>query len=272
MQSVVINMDILTPIFIVGGIGLLAGVVLAVASIVMAVPKDETAEALEAVLPGANCGACGYSGCSGYAAALSKGEAQLGLCSPGGEAVAKQCAELLGGGDVAVEYKTALVHCLGSYDNTTDKMQYDGIMSCSASTFLAGGISSCRFGCMGMGDCVRACAYGAVSVCNGVALIDPQKCKGCSKCVEACPKKLITFVPLKKQAIVRCSSCEKGKDTMKVCKIGCIGCMKCVKACAFDAVQVENGLAKVDAQKCTGCGKCVDQCPRHVITLLETAQ
>ena len=222
-------MEILTPILIVGIIGLLAGVILAVASVVMAVPKDETAEALEEVLPGANCGACGFSGCPGYAAAMAKGEAKPGLCSPGGAEVAKKCAEILGGGDVEVAYKTALVHCLGSYDNTTDKMVYDGIQSCSASTFLAGGIASCRFGCMGMGDCVRACEYGAVTVCNGAAQIDPHKCKGCSKCVQACPKKLISFVPLKKQAVVRCSNCDKGRDTMKVCKIGCIGCGKCVK-------------------------------------------
>ena len=116
-------MEILTPILIVGIIGLLAGVILAVASIVMAVPKDEKAEALEEVLPGANCGACGFSGCPGYAAAMAKGEAQPGLCSPGGAEVAQKCAEILGGGDVQMEYKTALVHCLGSYDNRQDAVR-----------------------------------------------------------------------------------------------------------------------------------------------------
>ncbi len=261
-------MSVLTPILIVGGIGLLAGIILAVASVVMAVPKDEKAQALEAVLPGANCGACGFSGCSGYAAAMSKGEAKPGLCSPGGQETAEKCAQLLGGEAVEVEYKTALVHCMGSYDNTTDKMRYDGIQSCSASTFLAGGITSCRYGCMGMGDCVRACEYGAVSVCNGVAKIDPSLCRGCSKCVEACPKGLISFVPLKKQAVVRCSNCDKGKDTMQVCKIGCIGCMKCQKTCPSEAITMKGSCAFVDASKCTGCGACVEVCPRHVITLL----
>ena len=177
---------------------------------------------------------------------MAKGEAKPGLCSPGGAEVAKKCAEILGGGDVEVAYKTALVHCLGSYDNTTDKMVYDGIQSCSASTFLAGGIASCRFGCMGMGDCVQACEYGAVTVCNGVAQIDPHKCKGCSKCVQACPKKLISFVPLKKQAVVRCSNCDKGRDTMKVCKIGCIGCGKCVKTCPKGAISLKDNCAVVD--------------------------
>lgn len=125
-----------------------------------------------------------------------------------------------------------------------------------------------RYGCRVMGDCCQSREYGAVSCCNGVAKIDPAKCRGCSS-VEACPKSLISFVPLKKQAVVRCSNCDKGRDTMKVCTIGCIGCMKCVKTCEFEAVAVKNGCAAVDPQKCTGCGKCVEVCPRHVITLLD---
>lgn len=261
-------MTVLTPILIVGIIGLLAGVILAVASIIMAVPKDETAEALEEILPGANCGACGFSGCSGYAAAMAKGEAKPGLCSPGGAETAQKCAELLGSGAVEVERKTALVRCLGSYDNTTDKMLYDGIESCAASTFLAGGVSSCRYGCLGMGDCVRACEYGAIEVCNGIAKINPHKCTGCSKCIDACPKRLIEFVSLKTQAVVRCTNCDKAKETMQVCKIGCIACKKCEKTCRFDAVHVADNLARVDPEKCTGCGECVEACPRDVISLL----
>lgn len=262
-------MEFITPILIVGIIGLLAGVILAVASIVMAVPKDEKAEALEEILPGANCGACGYSGCSGYAAALSKGEAQPGLCSPGGPAVAKKCAEILGGGDVEMEIKAAIVRCMGSYDNTSDKLIYDGIEGCNAAILLAGGSSSCLSGCMGLGDCVKACEYGAVEVCNGVAKIDPALCKACGKCVSACPKGLIALAPVKKQAVVRCSNCDKGKAVMDVCKVGCISCTKCVKTCPQGAIAMVNGCAQVDPHKCTGCGLCVEACPRHVITLTE---
>lgn len=265
-------MSILSPILIVGVIGLLAGVILAIASIVMAVPKDEKAEAIEEVLPGANCGACGYSGCSGYAAALAKGEAKTGLCSPGGQAVAEACAEILGGGPVTVERKSAVVRCQGSFDNTTDKMIYAGIPSCAASAALAGGVSSCRYGCMGLGDCAAACEYGAVQVVNGAARIDPAKCRACGKCVTACPKGLIELIPLKKrQAIVRCQNCDKGRDVMSVCKVGCIGCMKCQKVCKFEAVTVENSLARIDPAKCVGCGLCVRECPRQIITLLKMA-
>lgn len=262
-------MEYLTPILIVGLIGLLAGVILAVASIVMAVPKDEKAEALEEVLPGANCGACGYSGCSGYAAALSKGEAQPGLCSPGGPAVAKKCAEILGAGDVEMEIKAALVQCMGSNDNTTQQMEYVGLEGCGAAALLAGGTGSCRYGCLGLGDCVKACEYGAVEVCNGVANIDPAKCKACGKCVSACPKGLIKLAPLKRQAVVRCSNCDKGKAVMNACKVGCISCTKCVKTCPQGAIAMVDGCAAVDPHKCTGCGLCVDACPRHVITMLQ---
>lgn len=260
-------MQYLFPILLVAGIGILAGIILAVASTIMAVPKDETAEALEGVLPGANCGACGFSGCAGYADALAKGEAELGLCSPGGQEVADQCAELLGADSSAVSLKTALVRCSGSYDNTSDKMKYDGIKSCAAAELLAGGVTICRYGCMGLGDCMAVCDYGALTICNGVAIVDPDKCTGCSKCVKACPKGLIKFVEKKPQAVVRCSSCDKGPVVMKACKVGCIGCKKCEKTCKYDAIHVKDFCAYVDAEKCTGCGECVDVCPRNIITM-----
>ena len=260
--------EILIPVLIVAGIGLIAGILLAVASIIMAVPKDEKAAAVLELLPGANCGACGYSGCSGYAEALAKGEAKPGLCSPGGAETASKIAALLGEGDVAVEYHAALVHCTGSYDYTTDKMIYDGLESCAAAAQLSGGTASCRFGCMGLGDCEKACPYHAITVCNGLAVIHPARCRGCSLCVAACPKKLISLVPVKPQAVVRCASCDKGAVTNKVCKIGCIGCMKCTKVCETGAIKVEQFHASVDPQTCTACGKCVEACPRNCISLL----
>lgn len=262
--------DILLPILIVAGIGLLAGIGLAVASIVFAVPKDERAEKITEMLPGANCGACGYSGCSGYAAALSKGEAKPGLCAPGGEAVAAEISEFLGMAASAMEKKVAMVHCMGSYDVTSDKMEYQGIQSCSAAALLAGGITSCQFGCMGLGDCASVCPYGAIEVCNGMARVDPKQCRACSMCVAACPKGLISLVPYKKQAVVLCSNCDKGAATMKVCKVGCIGCKKCEKTCEYGAIHVENFHAVVDPEKCTGCGACAEACPRHIITMTET--
>lgn len=259
---------ILLAVLLIAGIGLIAGVGLSVASVLMAVPKDERAEEILEKLPGANCGACGYSGCSGYAAALAKGEAENGLCSLGGAAAAKEIAALLGQEVKEVQRKTALVHCIGTYDNTTDKMEYLGVDSCAAANQLFGGVGSCLYGCMGIGDCVASCEYGAITLCNGVAHIDPTLCKGCSKCVKACPKGLITFEPLKPIAVVRCKNCDKGNLTNKVCKVGCIGCMKCAKACATGAITIENFVASVNPDKCTGCGACVEACPRGCVSLL----
>ncbi|NLJ31631.1 MAG: RnfABCDGE type electron transport complex subunit B [Clostridiales bacterium] len=260
--------EILNPVLLVAGIGLLAGLILAVVSIVMAVPKDEKAEAIRAMLPGANCGACGFSGCDGYAKALSSGEAKPGLCPVGGAAVTKSISEYLGCDAGETETKVAVVHCLGSYDFTSDKVNYEGIRTCAGAAIVAGGVASCQYGCMGLGDCMRACEYGAITVSNGLAVIDPKLCRGCSKCIQACPKHLIHFVPFWQQAVVLCSNCDKGADTNRICKTGCIACKKCERTCRFDAIHVVDNHAVVDTAKCTGCGECAKACPRHCIKML----
>lgn len=260
--------SIILAVIIVAAIGLITGTCLAIASIVMKVPVDEKVEALNEVLPGANCGACGLSGCADYALAMANGTAEPGLCSPGGQECADACGKILGK-TAELKAKTALVNCRGSYDFTDNKMIYEGINTCAASDLLAGGVASCRFGCIGMGDCMRACEYGAIKVCDGVAIINPKLCKGCSKCVVACPRSLITFVPLKKQAVIRCSNCDKGAGVTKICKIGCIGCRKCEKVCPAEAVSVTNFNATVNADKCIGCGLCVEACPRKLIDLIQ---
>ncbi len=257
---------ILIAIGAVAGIGLIIGLVLAIASIVMAVPKDEKAEAVLELLPGANCGACGYSGCEGYAKALSKGEAKPGLCSPGGEECTDAIAAVLGVEGETIK-RVALVHCMGSCDNTQNKAQFQGVNSCLAAHKIGSGITTCSYGCLGMGDCVNACLSNAITVCNGVAVVDYTKCGGCGLCADACPRKLITIAPLKEQAIVRCSNHDKGAVAKKACKAACIGCMKCVKSCEAQAISVNNFCATIDPEKCTCCGVCVENCPCSCITL-----
>lgn len=264
-------MDILTAVLLLAALGLIAGLILAIASILMAVPKDEKAEALCELLPGANCGACGYSGCAGYADAMANHGEKVGLCSPGGEAVAKATGELLGvSGEV--ERITALVRCGGCEDVTARKLEYHGLPSCRAATQFYGGDWLCNYGCLGYGDCVKACEYGAISVENGLARVDASLCRGCTKCVSACPKKLIVMAGGATRGVVRCSSHDKGPKTRAACKVGCIGCGKCVKVCEHDAVQVTNYLSNIDPKKCIGCGKCAEACPVHCITLFGSAQ
>ncbi|MCI1981960.1 MAG: RnfABCDGE type electron transport complex subunit B [Oscillospiraceae bacterium] len=258
---------ILFAVILVAVIGLLSGLILAIASLIMAVPTDKKTEDIRAMLPGANCGACGFSGCDGYAKALAKGEAKPGLCTVGGAKVSNAIASYLGVAATSVEPHVSVVHCLGSNDNMTDKVEYEGIQTCAAAAQLAGSPTSCRYGCIGFGDCVAACNYNALSVRNGVAMVDPENCVACGKCIDACPKHLLSFIPVKKQAVVLCSSCDKGNIVNKVCKVGCIGCMRCEKTCTHDAIHVKNFLASVDPEKCVGCGDCVSVCPRHIITM-----
>lgn len=257
---------ILFAILLVGGLGLLAGLILAIASILMAVPVDEKAQALREKLPGINCGACGYSGCDGYASAMANDGAPVGLCSPGGAAVAQATGELLGVSG-KVEIKTALVRCGGCEEFTARKLDYHGIPSCRAATQFYGGNWQCNFGCLGYGDCVAVCEYEAITVKDGLAHVDPTICRGCTKCVTACPKGLIAMYDSNVHGVVRCSSHDKGAVTRTACKVGCIGCGKCVKVCEHDAIVVTDSLASIDPDKCVGCGKCAENCPVHCITI-----
>ncbi len=257
---------IVLAILLVGGLGLLAGLILAVASILMAVPVDEKVQALREKLPGINCGACGYSGCDGYADAMANHGAAVGLCSPGGAAVAQATGDLLGVSG-KVEIKTALVRCGGCETYTARKLEYSGLPSCASATLFYGGNWQCQYGCLGYGDCVAVCQYGAIKVENGLAKIDPTLCRGCTKCVSACPKHLIVMNTAKSKGVVRCSSHDKGPVTRKACTVGCIACGKCTKVCEYDAIHIEDFLATIDPEKCVGCGKCAENCPTHCISV-----
>lgn len=262
---------ILIAVAIVAVTGLVAGLGLAIASAVMAVPKDEKAEKIRECLPGANCGACGFSGCDGYAAALSKGETDnTALCAPGGNDAAKAIASVLGVEAGEVEPSAAVVLCKGHRQNAEEKYIYQGVDSCKMAVQLYGGPKNCTYGCVGLGDCVAACPYDAIHICDGVARINPIMCRACQMCVRTCPKGLIEMMPLHRtMAAVTCKNHDKGAQTRKDCKVGCIGCMKCVKACEYDAVKVENFAAHVDYTKCVGCGKCHEACPTGSIDLIK---
>ena len=261
--------SILIPVAIVAGIGLIAGIGLAVASAVFAVPVDEKAQQIRECLPGANCGACGYTGCDGYAAALSEGKTkECSLCIPGGNDVAAQVAKIMGLEAGKITPMVAAVMCQGNSTNTPEKLEYSGVHSCKMATQLFGGPKTCVHGCIGFGDCVEVCPYEAIHICDGVARINPSKCRACKKCIKTCPRQLIDLFPLDTiKAAVLCKNHDKGAQTRKQCKAGCIGCMKCVKACEEGAVTVENFCAKVDYDKCVGCGKCHAACPVGCIDL-----
>ncbi len=252
-------------IIVVVVIGLIAGLILSVASIVFAVPVNETEEALVGVLPGANCGACGFAGCSGYAAALAAGTAEVGLCSPGGPDVAAECAEILGVSAGSMEKKVAVIQCAGTCDVVNQKLDYHGIDTCQAVSLMWSGDSACQYGCLGHGDCAAVCPENAITICNGLATVNTDLCVGCGICAKACPKNVIIIEPLKFNQHVRCLNKDKGAETRKTCKVGCIGCMKCQKECEAGAITVTNFNATIDYDKCTNCGHCKEVCPVHAI-------
>lgn len=260
--------SIINPVIIVTVIGAISGVILSVASIVLHTPVDETQEQLRECLPGANCGACGYAGCDSYAEAISSGEAGVNMCIPGGAQVKAQLAEIMGVQAGSFRKMAAFVSCNGTTENAAAKMQYIGVQTCAAANQIFAGPNSCSYGCMGYGDCVEVCQYDAIHVVNGVSLVDPDRCVGCSKCIAACPKDIIALAPAATTSVVVCSSHDKGPQVRKACTAGCIGCTKCVKACPMEAISMDNFVAVVDYDKCTGCGLCAEGCPAKCISIM----
>lgn len=268
-------MNIVFAIVVLGVLGAVFGFILAVASKIFEVKKDPREEAILGCLAGANCGGCGYPGCGGYAEAVLKGEAAIGLCASGGTDCARAMGEIMGVkvGDVA--RKVALVRCSGYRKLDADgkekgarmKAEYEGFADCLAASKVGGnGPLACKFGCLGFGNCVKACKYDAISIVDGVAKVDPEMCKGCMACAVACPRGVIVPVDYDKHTTIACASHAKGAVTVRGCTQGCIGCGICVKICPHDAISIQNNLAVIDYSLCTSCGLCAAVCPKKLIT------
>lgn len=259
-------MNLLTPIVLVVALGILAAILLTIASKVFAVPVDKKVTELRVELPGANCGACGYAGCDDYAAAMANDPSVgPGKCTVGGADVAAKLAEILGTDAKGAERQVAKVMCNGTTEAKKQILDWQGLMSCKAAKTFYDGSSACRYGCIGFGDCEKVCDFNAIKVIDGVALVNYNNCVACGKCIDECPQNIIKLIPAKSQVTVLCSSNDKAAATMKACKNGCIGCGKCEKTCKFDAIHVVDGLAKIDTDKCTNCGQCVYVCPTGAI-------
>lgn len=252
---------------IVGGTGLFIGVFLGVAGKKFAVEVDEREEAILGVLPGNNCGGCGYAGCSGLAAAIVKGEAPVNQCPVGGAPIAAQIGEIMGVSAEEGARKVAFVKCAGDCEKAKQDYKYTGVEDCASMAFIPnGGPKGCNYGCLGYGSCVKACPFDAVHIINGIAVVDKEACKACGKCVAACPKNLIELIPYDAKNKVQCNSKDKGKDVMAACSVGCIGCHLCEKNCPEGAVTVTDNIAHIDYEKCTGCGTCAEKCPKKIIS------
>jgi electron transport complex protein RnfB len=233
--------------------------------------EDPRIDRVQEVLPAANCGGCGFAGCRNFAEALVKAETFENLnCPVGGAAVMEEAAKILGKVAPIVDPTVAVLLCNGTPDQRPRTSVYDGVPDCRIIHNLYIGDTDCSYGCLGNGDCVRACAFDAMYMNyeTGLPVIIDDKCVSCGACVKACPRNLIE---LRKKAkkdrkiYVACSNCDKGGPARRACKVACIACNKCVKVCEFDAITIEKNLAYIDAFKCTFCRKCVTECPTNSI-------
>ncbi len=265
-------MNIVYAILVLGILGAIFGLVLAIASKVFEVKKDPREEEILSHLAGANCGGCGYPGCAGCAAAILNGEAPVTACAPAGAENAAAIAKIMGQEAPSGERQVAFVRCNGG-TNAVHRYEYKGVHDCISATKVAAGPLDCTFGCLGFGSCVQACQFDAMHIGpNGSAVVDPDKCTNCMACATACPRHLIVSVPVSKKVHVACANQEKGKAAMSVCSNSCIGCGLCEKECKKDAIHVVNGVAVIDYDKCVGCKLCTKVCPRDAILPIATAE
>ncbi|KGE72716.1 RnfABCDGE type electron transport complex subunit B [Spirochaeta lutea] len=264
----------LYAVLTLSGLAVLFAVLLFFVSKRFHVTEDPRKAEVEAMLPGINCGACGFPGCAGMAEALVKGSEEGDIshlsCPPGGPTTMAAISEYFGLAAGESKPLVAVLRCGGSCEAAPAKSRYDGPESCAIAHSLYAGESGCPFGCLGDGDCAAVCEFDALHMNpeTGLPEVDEEKCTACGACVTACPRNLFELRPIgrrSRRVWVNCRNTEKGAVAKKHCSVACIGCGKCAKVCPVDAITIENNLAYIDPEKCIACGKCVPVCPTGAI-------
>lgn len=257
-------LQVFIPALILLVLAMLFAIALAYLGKKLAVSRDERIDRVKDCLSGANCGACGYAGCDGFATALVEGKAELSSCNATSKEKKEEIAEILGLTDTG-EVTKVVVCCHGGQD-AKDKYDYVGYGDCRSMELLAGGRKQCAWGCLGTGSCVDACQHHAVTVKQkGYSEVSLSKCISCGKCISVCPKKIIKRIPASATYYVACSNHQKGKEVRELCTKGCIACGICVKQCEVGAITIVDNLATIDYTKCINCGKCAAKCPQRCI-------
>jgi electron transport complex protein RnfB len=259
--------DILTPIYVIGGTGFLSGLLLAIAARFLHVFEDPRIEKVTGLLPGANCGGCGYAGCADYAKAIVEKNAPTNLCRPCRLEAMQEISALMGVEAKEAEKMVAIVLCNGGDVHSRRGSLYNGLAECSSADVVSGSGKVCRFGCLGYGNCSRICPVSAIRMMpdSNLAVVDPEKCIGCGLCVKACPRLLIRMVPASHSVHILCRNRDKGVMTRKACEVGCIACQKCVKAVNGQGIHMEGNLAVVDYTTPLG-PDLVNVCPQKTIS------
>jgi Na+-translocating ferredoxin:NAD+ oxidoreductase RNF subunit RnfB len=262
--------NIIYPIIAIGGLSLIFGALLGFSAKKFAVNVDPKVKDIINILPGVNCGGCGFAGCAVFAEAVAKDAAKYNGCPAGGSSAAQQIAQTLGIDAQASVKKVAFIKCNGIDSNVKRNYVYDGPRSCIAASQLAtGGNKACTYSCIGLASCKNACPFDAIKIVDSIAEVDIAKCTACGKCVSACPKNLIEIVPEKNRVRVCCQSKDIGRVVRRNCRAGCIGCAICQKNCTAEAITIVDNIACVDYTKCTSCMVCVNKCPTKAIMVMK---
>lgn len=262
---------IIQTIVILSGLGLLLSLVLFLVAKKFKVEEDPRIDEVEKTMPGANCGGCGYAGCRAFAdAAVKAGNLDNNFCPVGGNEVMKKVAAILGYEVKEKAPMVAVVRCNGTCENRAKTNTYDGALSCRVKASLYSGDTACSYGCLGCGDCVAACEFGAITMnpLTGLPVVDESKCTACGACAKACPKNIIELRnkgPRSMRLFVSCMNKDKGPAVKKACLAACIGCGICAKTCTHEAITVESNLAYIDFNKCKLCRECEAMCPTGAI-------
>ncbi len=263
-------MNISIPILVLGGLGIVFGVGLAIASKKFCIVIDPRITEVFSHLPGANCGACGFPGCMAFAEGLIQGTCTVEKCAVSNEEKRLAIGKILGIEVKAKVRRVAVLHCSGGKNRVKDKFIYKGITDCLSANLVMQGPRACVYGCIGFGSCLEVCPFDAISMNKeNLPVVNEDKCRACGKCVAICPKKLFTLTAISKDYAVRCRSLDFGKKVMDVCKVGCIGCRKCEKACPIQAIKITDNLAVIDYNLCDNRGECFKACPTGAIAKKE---
>lgn len=262
---------VIWTIAIITVLGVLLALVLFLVAKKFKVEEDPRIDEVEKAMPGANCGGCGFAGCRAFAeSAVKASDLEKHFCPVGGNDTMAKVAAILGFEVKAKAPQVAVIRCNGTCSARPKTNEYDGFPSCKVKAALYSGDTGCSFGCLGCGDCVEACQFGALSMDpeTGLPVVDEEKCTACGACVKACPKLIIELRPKgprgMREAVV-CVNKDKGPVAKKACANACIGCGICVKTCTHDAIVMENNIAYIDPAKCKLCRECEAMCPTGAI-------